>query len=248
MTEAPKFAECKVVVTGASRGLGRATALAFARQGAHVAALARSSEGLRETAAQGPLDRPLLALPTDLTRLPSVVHSADEILRRFGRVDVLVNNAAGWVTGALDGLDPAMAADMVLGTVVGTMWLTQRLLPGLRASKHACIINVASTAALPGPDPAHSSVAFVAAKRGLVGLGEALSTELRPQGIRVTNLYPGAFQSDSPLDTSTERVRRDFGPGAMGTADVVDAIVFCASRSPLAAVETLVLRETVPGR
>jgi 3-oxoacyl-[acyl-carrier protein] reductase len=247
MTEAPRFAECRVVVTGASRGLGRATALAFARQGAHVAILARSSEGLSETAGQGPLDCPLLAMPTDLTRHPSVVQSADEILRQFGRVDVLVHNAAGWVTGALDGLDPATAAEIVLSTVVGAMWLTQRLLPGLRASKHACIINVASTAALPGADPAHSSVAFVAAKRGLVGFGEALGTELRPQGIGVTNLYPGAFHSDSPLAASAERVRRDFGPEAMGAADVVDAILFCASRSPLATVETLVLRETVPG-
>lgn len=232
----------KVVVTGASRGLGRATAVAFARQGADVAILARSADGLRRTAAEvNAASRDLLVLPTDLSDQQSVAASAQEIDRRWGHIDVLVHNAAGWLTGPLEHLDPSAVREMIAGTLVGAIWLTQALLPALSAADHPRVINIASTAALPGPDPEGSSVAFIAAKRGLVGFGEALGAELRPKGIAVTNLYPGGFHSESPLDMPWDAVAREFGSAAMAVADVVDAIFFCASRSPLAAVQSMVL-------
>lgn len=237
-----------VVVTGPSRGLGAATAIAFSRQGARLALLARNEVGLRRTASacSVPGVPPPLILSGDLTDRDHVEAAGKAILQSFPAVDVLVNNAAGWASGQLDALSARAVAETVASTLTAPLLLTRALLPGLRRSNRPCVINVASTAALPAAQPDASSTVFIAAKRGLAGFSDALRAELRPAGVRVTTIYPGGFDTDSHLDADQQRTLAQHGAGSMGVADVVEAILFCASRAPTVLVESLVITNFAP--
>ena len=236
------FRNYNVVVTGASRGLGAATAFAFARRGARLALLARSEEGLRQTAAAITADgaeSPLLC-PGDLGDPHAAESVAGTVLESFPQVDVLVNNAAGWAPGRLADVSGPVLAETVASTLTAPLLLTRALLPGLCRSERACVINVASTAALTTPQAGGSTV-FTAAKRGMVGFADALRAELRPAGVRVSTVFPGTFQSESPPDADWRQVLQRYGPGVMGVGEVTEAILYCASRPPTAAVESLVI-------
>jgi 3-oxoacyl-[acyl-carrier protein] reductase len=219
------------LVTGASQGIGRATALALSRAGARVALAARNAEKLSaleaEIAAAG---AEALAIPMDVADADQVKSGFKRAVEKFGRLDILVNNAA--VTR--DGLAIRMKLDdweSVLRTnLTGAHLCAQQALGVMLRQRSGRIINVTSVVAETG-NAGQSN--YVAAKAGLIGLTRALAVEVASRSITVNAVAPGFIVSPmtDPLSDAIKQALLERIPlGRMGTdADVAAAIVFLAS-------------------
>lgn len=189
-----------IVVTGASSGLGKALALSFASRGMTVCALARSEDKLRTMAKEHP--NRIEPYPTDVSDAKQVKETFKTILRKHRTIDVLINNA-GVTHPARFGEEDFETIDRVIDTnLKGTMYCTYAVLPAMMARKKGRIINIASTAGIPGGRlRATSGVVsfgdYRASKYGVVGFGDALAGNLLQHGILLTTLCPGGI--DTPL-------------------------------------------------
>ncbi|MER6127413.1 SDR family oxidoreductase [Streptomyces sp. NPDC001795] len=179
-----------VAVTGAGTGIGRATARAFAAEGAHVLAVGRRAEPLHETAAGHERITPLAADITAAGEPERIIHTAREL---HGRLDVLVNNAGIVRSGALGALTPETITPQIATNLIAPILLTQAALPLLETTG-GVIVNVSTSVgqrAWPG-----SSV-YAATKTALELLTRSWAVELAPRGIRVVAVAPGAI--DTPI-------------------------------------------------
>lgn len=177
-------------VTGSSSGFGRALVVAALERGDRVVATARKPEALAELAARAP-DRILLA-ELDVTR-PEQVHSVvDAALARFGRIDVLVNNAGFSIVGAVEETsDEQLRATLEL-MFFGAVSVTRAVLPHMRERQSGTIVQITSVG---GITTAPGFGAYCAAKHALEGLSECLALEVKPFGVRVLLVEPGAFRT-----------------------------------------------------
>ena len=178
-----------VVVTGASAGIGRATALALAEAGADVVVAARRKERLEELAAQiGQSGRAALPIRCDVTKVKDLTELRDQVQEAFGRADVLVNNAGISGGGGFANLDLERIEETIRTNVLSVMWATKLFLPMMLERGRGHVVNVASLAgryAVPG-----ASV-YSAAKHGVVAFSESLFYELKDRGVLVTAVNPG---------------------------------------------------------
>lgn len=179
------------LITGASRGLGRAFAEAALSAGDHVVAIARASEDLdRLAAAHG--DR-VLALPTDATDRAAVFAAVEQAVARFGRLDVVINNAGSMWLGAVEEFSETEARAAMELNFFGALWVTQAVAPHLRAQRAGRLLQVSSVAGVvTGP----TAGLYSASKFALEGMSEALAQELAPFGVRVTIVEPGGYWTD----------------------------------------------------
>lgn len=219
------------LVTGASQGIGRATALALARAGAKVAGAARNSEKLSavmsEITATGV---EALAMPMDVAEAAHIKAGFKQVVEHFGRLDILVNNAA--ITR--DGLAVRMKAEdweSVLRTnLTGAYVCIQQALAIMMRQRSGRIINVASVVAQMGNA---GQANYVTAKAGLIGLTKAIAVEVASRNITVNAVAPGfiATPMTDPLpDKIKEDLRSRIPLGRLGAdTDVAAAIVFLAS-------------------
>lgn len=223
----------RAVVTGASRGIGRAMALRFAAEGAQVVALARNGELLADLVAEidagGGSASFLVCDVTD----PEQVASAAAAILDGGPVDVLVNNAGGNSFSApLVSMRPAGWTKTQVLNVESTVWLLQALVPAMVAAGGGSVVNVASVAGLGGaPLMSH----YAAAKAAVLSLTKSVALETASAGVRVNALVPGWIDTDL-----TEFLRADSGveKGVLsrvpmqrwGTAgEIAEAALFLAS-------------------
>lgn len=227
------------VVTGASSGIGAATARALARAGFHVYCAARRADRI------GPLAREIggTAVTCDVTERDSVDGLADAV---GDTLHVLVNNAGGAF-----GADPVATADpeqwraMYDVNVLGTLHVTQALLPALRASGDGLILNVGSTA---GRIAYEGGGGYTAAKHGTQVLTETLRLELVGEPIRVSEIAPGMVQTDEfalvRFDGDAEKADAVYAgvPDPLVADDVADAIVWIATRPAHVNIDELVIR------
>jgi NAD(P)-dependent dehydrogenase (short-subunit alcohol dehydrogenase family) len=191
------------VVTGASRGIGRAIARAFAARGANVAMLARRDERLeREAREIGALALPIVCDVSDPQRVNAAFSRIGE---RFGRVDVLVNNAGLARIRALEECSDDDVLSQVGTNLLGAVWCTRAALPWLRKSSGADIVNIGSES-FQEPFPLLSL--YAAAKGGLAVFSNAMLRELRPAGIRVTHCIAGRTKTEFGIDWTQEESAR----------------------------------------
>ncbi|MBI2468506.1 MAG: 3-oxoacyl-ACP reductase FabG [Candidatus Rokubacteria bacterium] len=196
------------LVTGGGRGIGRAIALAFAREGAHVAVAGRTAAAIEAVAAEArALGRKALAVPCDVgdrTQVDAAVRLAQEAL---GPIQILVNNAGIAVSAKLADTDDALWERHLRVNLTGAFSMARAVLPGMLAAGWGRIINVASTAAKQGyPYVA----AYVASKHGLLGLTRALAMELATSGITVNAICPGYAATDLTWE-SARRIQEKTG-------------------------------------
>jgi 3-oxoacyl-[acyl-carrier protein] reductase len=179
------------MVTGASSGLGRATAVALARAGADVALLARSEEDLGEAVAEVESSGGrALALPVDLAREDRISDAVRRVIDAFGRVDVLVNAAGTDAPGPVVDLDVEGWDRTLAVNLRAPFLLSKAVFPHMREVGGGTIVNISSVA---GKKGWANASAYCASKFGLTGFTQALADEGREHGIRACVLYPGAM-------------------------------------------------------
>jgi NADP-dependent 3-hydroxy acid dehydrogenase YdfG len=218
------------LITGASSGIGRATALAFAGAGIDLALVSRSIDRLQpvvEAATQ--LGVKARSYGVDLAEISTVRDRIDQIVAEWGQVDILVNNAGAAYTSPLADIPLAGWQQTIDLNLTSVLQAVQAVLPQMRRQKAGTIVNLISIA---GRQTFPDWGAYCASKFGLVALSKVLAAEERAHGIRVTAIYPGSVNTalwDKP------EVQADFDRAAMLDADTVAASILYAATAPLAA-------------
>jgi 3-oxoacyl-[acyl-carrier protein] reductase len=220
------------IVTGASQGIGRETALALAEAGAKVAVAARNEQKLAALVNEivGREAGQALAVKMDVADAEQVKAGFKAVLEKFGRLDILVNNAA--ITR--DGLAMRMKQDdwdaVIRTNLTGAHLCIQQALPTMMRARAGRIINIASVVAQMGNA---GQANYVAAKAGLIGLTKAIAMEISSRNITVNAVAPGFIETPMTNvlpDKVKEELKVRIPLGRMGSArDVASAIVFLAS-------------------
>jgi 3-oxoacyl-[acyl-carrier protein] reductase len=209
------------IVTGAGRNIGRAIALALADGGASVVANSRSTPQEIEAVAA---ETGGLAILADVTDEKSVERMVARTLERFGRLDILVNNAALRAVEPIEGISPVRWRE-ITGVILDGAWICARAcLAALEASGAGAIVNIGGMSAHTG---AAGRPHVVAAKAGLEGLTHALATDLAPYGVTVNCVVPGMIQTarGESSGVSAHQGRREPPLGRRGTPEEVAAAV-----------------------
>jgi short-subunit dehydrogenase len=181
-----------VIVTGASMGVGAACARAFAAEGANLVLVARGEARLQKLASELEGSTSILAVAMDVADESACIDLLTQSNERFGRIDVLVNNAGMHNRGAVDTLAPADIAAMIDVNLRAPLFLSAAVLPYLQAQSGGAIVMVGSLA---GRTPMQGAATYAASKAGLRSFSYAFADELREQGIHVGVVSPG------PIDT-----------------------------------------------
>jgi NAD(P)-dependent dehydrogenase (short-subunit alcohol dehydrogenase family) len=185
------------LVTGAGRGMGAEIARAALEAGHAVVATARNTDTV--TAALGK-DDDLLAVKLDVTDPADAVTAARAAVERFGRVDVLVNNAGNFYAGFFEEISPEDFRAQVETTMFGPVNVTRAVLPVMRAQHSGLVVTISSTAGLAGQE---FCTAYAASKFAVEGWIESLTPEVAPFGIRTMLVEPGFFRTELLTPEST---------------------------------------------
>ncbi|MES2278985.1 MAG: oxidoreductase [Bacteroidota bacterium] len=189
-------------ITGCSTGFGRQLAQELLSTGHSVVVTARNPDDIKDIAEQYP--GTALAVKLDVTKAEEITASVEQAIQKFGRIDVLVNNAGIGYFGAIEESEEDQVRRMFEINFFGLANMTKAVLPGMRAQRSGHIVNIASIGGLVG----FPSVGFYnATKFAVDGYSEALSKEVKPLGINVTVIAPSGFRTDwagrSANDTKT---------------------------------------------
>jgi NAD(P)-dependent dehydrogenase (short-subunit alcohol dehydrogenase family) len=191
------------IVTGAGRGIGRATALELARMGADVVIAELDRTGAEKTAAEvQALGRKALVLPTDVTRRADLTAMAEQTRAQFGRIDVLVNNAGIYRAAAsLDVTEEHWDAIMTVNAKA-VFFATQAVLPTMIAQKRGAIVSLASMAGKVG---SRTNLPYNASKAAVISMTKSLALAHGADGIRVNCVCPGFVETDMWTQVSREQ-------------------------------------------
>lgn len=179
-------------VTGASKGLGLSLVKRLLSTGNQVVATTRNTTALLDALTEEPTDN-LLALSVDLTNDQSVNEAIGQAINRFGRLDVVVNNAGYSLVGSMEEMTDQEFRQTVDVNLFGPVNVIRAAMPFLRAQGSGHVINISSNAGYVGFANAAS---YNAAKFALIGISEALAEEVKPFGIKVTVVAPGQFRTN----------------------------------------------------
>jgi 3-oxoacyl-[acyl-carrier protein] reductase len=219
----PRFSGAHALVTGASRGIGRAIALAFAAEGARVSVLARTAEDLRslESAGSG-LPGEIRSRPTDVADRRAVEAAVEACVADRGPVEILVNNAGMFLWRRFLDLSPDEWDRVIATNLTSAYNLCRTVVPGMVARGSGRIVNVSSIHGLHGDA---NLTAHCAAKFGLVGFTESLARELREHNVTVNAVCPGTTENREPDEAPrTSPLAQKLRP-----RDVASAVLWLAS-------------------
>ncbi|MGW2286108.1 SDR family oxidoreductase [Streptomyces phaeochromogenes] len=187
-----------ILVTGAGRGLGTDIAREALAAGHQVVATGRRPEEVEKTLG-GPQDN-LLVTKLDVTSPEDAEAAAQAAVDRFGRIDVLINNAGNFFAGYFEEITPDQMRRQIETNLFGPMNVTRAVLPVLRKQRAGHVITLSSSAGLIGQE---FCVAYAASKFGVEGWMESLRYDVEPYGIRTTVVEPGFFRTELLVDAST---------------------------------------------
>ncbi|HEY6862852.1 MAG TPA: 3-oxoacyl-ACP reductase family protein [Burkholderiales bacterium] len=233
----PRLEGRVAIVTGAGHGIGKAYALRLAEEGAKVVIAEIDAAAARAVAAElGAAGRQALAVATDVSDRASVEEMARRAVESFGRIDVLVNNAAIFATvpmsrAPFDQIDPAEWDRMMAVNLRGTWLASCAVIPQMRRQRYGKIINISSGTALKG---SASRIHYVTSKAGILGFTRTLAREVGGDNICVNCVAPGSTLSEENPDEGVLKMR---GAAAADRAlrrvqkpeDLVGAVAFFAS-------------------
>ncbi|MEG1547313.1 MAG: 3-oxoacyl-ACP reductase FabG [Clostridia bacterium] len=221
-----------VLISGASRGIGRAAALAFAKSGYKVGVNYNRSkaDALSLIAQIAALGGQAEAVQADVSDYGAAQSLVDQISHKLGCIDVLINNAGISCDKLFTDTTPADWADVFAVNVTGAYNCIRHVLPQMLSAKHGCIINVSSIWGLVGGS---CEVAYSASKAALIGLTKALAKEVGPSAIRVNCVAPGVIYTDMNAQLSKQdllELKAQTPLQCLGTPqDVAELLLFLAS-------------------
>lgn len=186
------------LITGAGKGIGKAIAIALAKEGVNVGLLARTTAQLEEVAAELRAQGVKAAVATaDVSDINSVNEAVKQIGAELGPIDILINNAGTAKFGKFLELEPAEWEHIIRVNLLGTYYVTRAVLPEMIERQTGDIINISSTA---GQRGAPVTSAYSASKFAVIGLSESLMQEVRKHNIRVSTLTPSTVATDMAID------------------------------------------------
>lgn len=226
-----------VIITGASSGIGAATARLLAPLGAKLALAARSADKLAALAAE--LGPDALAIPTDITASADVLNLVEQTVRHFGRVDVLFANAGIYIPGKVAEGDPDAWANLMNVNIDGVLRSVHAVLPHMRAQGSGDILV---TSSISGFVDIHWEPVYSASKHAVQGFVHTLRRQVLADGIRVMAVAPGmvanelwGFHDQAAIDAKVET------RGAIRSEDVAEAVIFMLSQPPHVTIRDLVM-------
>jgi len=229
----PRLGDKVALITGAGSGIGRACALAFAREGARVALMGRRRERLEETATQ--IGGDALVVAGDLTSKDDIARAVDETVARFGALNILVNNAGILIAGTAESHTEAEWDETFNVNVRGLWRMSRAVLPHLRRAGGGSIVNISSVLGLVG---ARHRAAYAASKGAVTLLTKAMALDHAAEQIRVNCVCPGIVETDlvadfvrkAPDPEAARRAREALHPlGRFGRPeDIAACVVFLA--------------------
>jgi NADP-dependent 3-hydroxy acid dehydrogenase YdfG len=232
-----------VLVTGASSGIGRATAIALSKAGARVAVGARRTDRLQDLVQEAPGD--VLALPLDVTDQQSVRDAVTATVDHFGALDILVNNAGLMINGPILGADTTAWTRMVETNLLGSMYAVHAALPHLLQRKGA-VVQISSTS---GRNVSPASGAYAATKFGITAFSEALRQEVTAEGVRVVVVEPGfvateltSHNPDPAMQAAAKHLAESMR--TLQAEDIADGILYALSQPEHVAVNEILIRPT----
>jgi NAD(P)-dependent dehydrogenase (short-subunit alcohol dehydrogenase family) len=205
------------LITGAGRGLGLDIARAVLASGAMAVATGR--DAAKVSAAVGAHEN-LLAIKLDVTNQDDARAAAEATVRRFGRIDVLVNNAGNFFAGFFEELSPAQVRNQIETLLFGPMNVARAVLPVMRKQRSGLLVTISSTAGIAGQ---LFCTAYAAAKFGIEGWMESLTPEVAPFGIRTMLVEPGFFRTELLSTDSTTYAQPAIDDYAERTREIVTA-------------------------
>jgi NADP-dependent 3-hydroxy acid dehydrogenase YdfG len=238
-----------IAITGASSGIGEATALACAAAGASVALAARRSDRIDALAQRINDDGGrAIAIPTDVGVEEQARAFVERAHGELGRLDGLINNAGVMLLGPIDGAPTEEWRRMIHVNVLGVLYCTHAALPLMRAQGSGDIVNVSSVA---GRVARAGSGVYNLTKWGVNAFSEALRQECVGAGIRVTIVEPGAVATELPshnrLPVLEQMMRRFEGVVPLQAEDIANAILFALGQPPHVSVNELLVRPSNQG-
>lgn len=220
-----------ILVTGATSGIGKATAELLAGQGNRIIICGRRTAVLEEEQKRLSAFTEVLTLAFDVRNLEEVEQSFGTLPEEWKTIDVLINNA-----GNAHGLDPLMAGktddwdSMIDGNVKGLLYVSKMVIPGMKERNSGHIVNISSVAAR---QTYANGVVYCATKKAVDVISEGMRLELTEFGIRVTNIQPGAVETDFSLvrfKGDQERAATVYaGYEALKAEDIADSIAYCVN-------------------
>ena len=207
-----------IIVTGAGRGLGSDIAREALAAGHQVVATGRRPDEVEKTLC-GPQDN-LLTVALDITN-PDEAHAAvGAAVKRFGRIDVLINNAGNFFAGYFEEISPEHLRQQIETNLFGPMNVTRAVLPVLRQQRAGHVVTISSLAGLIGQE---FCAAYAASKFGLEGWMESLRFDVAPLGIHTTIVEPGFFRTELLVDSSTTWPELSIEDYASRTAEMIES-------------------------
>lgn len=232
-----------VIITGASMGIGAATAHVFAEAGAKLVLAARSADKLEAVAHSLPAQTETLIVPTDMTDQAQVRALIDQAYHRFGRIDILINNAARAVAGWIATVNPDHYRQIIELNMLGPLHAMQAVVPKMKAQGGGVIINISSTVsktAIPGIGT------YASTKYALNGLSLTARNELAADNIRVVLFHPGMTTTDFGKNAVFEEDMGNWRPGGNGPMPIPDSAEDVARKILEAAINEPAEMEMTP--
>jgi 3-oxoacyl-[acyl-carrier protein] reductase len=229
------------IITGAGRGIGRATAIALAKEGVNLGLIGLNMSNLEKVTAElASYDINVSAAAADVADLTSVQHAVEHIKSDLESIDILINNAGTAKFGGFLDLSPEEWENIIRVNVMGVYNVTRAVLPGMIERKSGDIINISSSA---GQKGAPVTSAYSASKFAVLGLTESLMLEVRKHNIRVTALTPSTVATDLAFDTNLITGNPE---NVMQPEDLADLIVSGLKLHPRVVLKTAGLWSTNP--
>jgi 3-oxoacyl-[acyl-carrier protein] reductase len=222
------------LVTGASRGIGRAIALALAREGVHIAVnyVQRADAAAEVRTAVQALGREALTVPADVAVADEVSRMVTQVLDHFGRLDILVNNATLHRGRLIHKLPSADWEAVINSCLTGAYHCCRQVVPHMTARQSGRIINISSTVGLIGWP---GDTAYGAAKAGLIGFTRSLAKEVAPYGITANVVVPGYIRTDMTAALTAKNIEQMLALIPLARAgepeDVAEVVTFLATRA-----------------
>jgi len=224
-----------IVITGASRGIGKAIAEIFAKEGNHLFICSRNEDVLNDTAAQLRIVNPLSVInsyPADLS-IKNEANSFAEWCLHQAVPDILINNAGNYIAGDILNEPEGGLEEMIQTNLYSAYYITRKLVPAMIRKGSGHIFNMCSIAALQAYE---GGGGYSISKYALKGFSQNLRNELKKYGIKVTTVYPGAVMTDTwdGFDNSNNRI--------MEAGDIAKLVLSATTLSNQAVVEEIIIR------